>query len=75
MMLGEIIDPQRDETDISKEQGTFATFSGILQSKRTTRGWELWVQWKYFSTDWVGLNYFKESHPVDLAQYVVVIKI
>ena len=40
MMMDEIIYHRRDDTSISKEQGTFMTSSGLLLKNSTTRGWE-----------------------------------
>ena len=43
MILDEITDHQRDDTDISKVQGYFKKESGILRNKRTNRGWDICV--------------------------------
>ena len=40
-------------------------------NKRTTRGWELLVEWKDGSMNWVPLKDLKNSNPVDLAEYAV----
>ena len=70
-----IIGHQRDENGIPKGQGYFTTLSGILRKKKDTRGWDICFQWKDVRTDWVDLKYLKESHPVDIVQYVVGSKI
>ena len=37
---------------------------------RSTRGWQLCVQWKDGSTSWEKLSDLKESHPIETAEYV-----
>ncbi|GFH50450.1 Blackbeard [Chaetoceros tenuissimus] len=40
--------------------------------KKTTRGWELLVEWKDGMMSWVPLKDLKNSNPVELAQYAVM---
>eukprot|EP00980_Cylindrotheca_fusiformis_P025867 scaffold14744_cov71-Cylindrotheca_fusiformis.AAC.1 len=70
-MLDEICDHRRTKDAIPKEQGTFLTPRGLTRKKRTTRGWEVCVQWKDGSTDWIALKDLKDSYPVELAEYAV----
>ena len=37
--------------------------------KKTTKGWELFVQWKDGSGNWVSLKDLKDSYPLELAKY------
>ena len=37
--------------------------------RRSTRGWQLCVQWKDGSTPWQKLSDMKEFHPVEVAEY------
>ena len=69
MMLDEIIDHRITRDAIPKERGTYVNSYGVRRPKLTTRGWELLIQWKDGSTDWVALKDFKESYPVELAHY------
>ena len=71
MLFSKIIDHRVTQDAIPKSQGTFITPSGAIRKKRTTRGWELCVQWKGGSTEWVELKDLKESYPVQLAEYAV----
>ena len=71
MMLEEIIDHRSTQAAISKPEGTYTNQYGVRRQKQTTRGWELLVQWKDGSTDWVALKDFKETYPVELAHYAV----
>jgi hypothetical protein len=71
MMLEEILDHCTTREAIPKSQGTYVNQYGVKRQKHTTRGWELLIQWKDGSTDWVALKDFKESYPVELALYAV----
>ena len=71
MMLEEIIDHRTTPEAIPMGQGTYVNQYGVRRQKQTTRGWELLIQWKDGSTDWVALKDFKESYPVELALYAV----
>ncbi len=65
LMLDKIIDHRTNREAISKCQGTYMSRYGIKQQKRTPRRWELLIQWKDGSTDWVALKDLKESYPVE----------
>eukprot|EP00978_Attheya_sp_CCMP212_P042033 scaffold249537_cov35-Attheya_sp.AAC.1 len=71
MMLDEIVDHRRLESAIPKSKGTYETQRGLTQNVRTTKGWEICVQWKDGSTDWIALKDLKESYPVELAEYAI----
>ena len=43
--------------------------------RRTTKGWQLLLQWKDGSTSWTPLKDLKESNPVEVAEYAVANKI
>ena len=68
-MLEEIIDHRVLPDAIPKSKGTFVTKRGLKRKVRTTKGWEILVQWKDGSTDWIALKDLKESYPVELARY------
>ena len=54
MMLNEIIDHRAFKgTTIPKNEGTYKSNSGQERKKRTTRGWEICVEWKDGSSDWI----------------------
>jgi hypothetical protein len=38
----------------------------------TAKGWQLKVQWKYRSYNWLLLSQLKESNPMDVAEYACV---
>ena len=69
MLMHEIIDHRTNQNAINKEDGFVITKYGNKKKKMTTRGWELCVNWKDGSTDWVALKDLKNSYPVELAEY------
>jgi hypothetical protein len=69
MMLDKIINHRSTRDAIPKEWGTCVNSYGVQRPKLTTQGWELLIQWKDGSTDWVALKEFKESYPMELAHY------
>ena len=71
MLFDEIIDHRRSSKAIGKEEGFYLNPSGIRSRIRTTKGWQVCIQWKDGSTDWVELKDFKASYPVELAEYAL----
>ena len=45
------------------------TLHGKTYKERTTRGWQLCIEWKDKSTSWERLSDMKESYPVEVAEY------
>jgi hypothetical protein len=39
--------------------------------KKTTKGWELLVEWKDGSSTWVPLRELKETNPIEIAEYAI----
>ena len=71
MLLSEIIDHQKDDSAIPKEQSYNNTHTGTRRQKQTTRGWEICVEWKDGSQTWVALNDLTHVYPVQLAEYAI----
>lgn len=69
LMIDEIMDHRTDPSAIPKSKGTYQTKFGATRKVHTTRGWELYVQWKDGSANWVALKDLKESYPVEIATY------
>ena len=74
-MLSEIIDHRVLSDAIPQSQGTYENAYGVKRKKATTRGWQVLVEWRDGSTDWIELKDLKESYPVELAMYAVDHKI
>ena len=71
LLLDEILDHRTTAEAIPKSKGTYTSQSGFERKKLTTRGWEICVQWKDASTDWIKLKDLKDAYPVPLADYAV----
>ena len=69
------MDHRTSEETIKKRQGTYVTETGNIRKKRTTAGWEILVQWKDNTHDWIKLKDLKESYPVELMEYATRKKI
>jgi hypothetical protein len=75
MMLSEILEHRVLPDAIPQSEGTYVNAYGVKRRKATTRGWELLVEWKDGSSDWIALKDLKDSYPVELALYATNRKI
>lgn len=75
LLMEEITDHRKDATAVGIDDGYTARQGSNRQRRRTTKGWQLLVQWKDGTTSWASLADLKESNPVQLAEYAVVNKI
>ena len=71
-LLDEIIDHRKDETALSKSDGTILSANGQYRKRQTTKGWELLIKWKDGAETWVALKDAKESYPVEIADYSIL---
>ena len=70
MLMQEIIDHRVDTSQaIPKSEGEYTNKHGVKSKIRTTKGWELCVEWRDGSTDWLSLKDIKQSYPVEAAIY------
>ena len=69
--MDDIIDYHRDDTAIDKVDAFVVMSNGMKHQKLTTNGWQLLVQWKDSSTNWVSLKDMKDSYPVQVVDYAV----
>jgi hypothetical protein len=74
VLLKEISDHRKNAQAVSIDDG-FVTVNGQRRPKRTTKGWELLVEWKDGAVTWVPLKDIKESNPVEVAEYAIANKI
>ena len=66
-----IVDYRRSETGaVNKDDGYVITRRGKKQLRKTTKGWLLLIRWKDQTESWVPLKDMKESHPVEVAEFV-----
>ena len=70
-LLAEISDHYSDATAISKSNGCIQSKNDNAVPKKTTRGWQIEVEWKDGSISWVPMRDMKISYPVELAEYAI----
>ena len=75
LLMEEIIDHRKNEHAIDKKNALYTTKQGTKKRRITTIGWEVCVQWKDGSSNWIALKDMKNSYPVELAEYAVMNKI
>ena len=75
LLLKEIVDHRSDASAIPISDGFTTSKNGNRSPKQTTRGWELLVEWKDQTTNWIPLKDLKESNPVELAEYAMANKL
>ena len=75
VLLDEIIDHRTDGTEVKQQDAFILNKSGAKRQRETTKGWEILVQWKDGSTNWVKLKDIKESYPIQVAEYAVMTRI
>ena len=75
-LLKEITDHRKDLSAVSISDGYYVVSkNGNRKPKTTTRGWELLVNWKDGSSDWVKLKDIKDLYPIEIAEYAVASRI
>lgn len=70
LLLDAIVDHRTDGNEI-QHADRFVTKGGRQYLKKTTKGWDLCVEWKDKSTSWERLSDLKESFPIEVAEYAV----
>ena len=73
-LLREIVDHRKDDTALSEEQSWIKHGSNPVRRK-TTKGWQLLVEWAEGTSDWIPLKDLKETHPIEVAEYARANKI
>ena len=71
VLLSKIIDYRTTGKEVKQQDTFITTRTGTKRRRETTIGWELLVQWKDGSTNWIALKDLKESYPVQVAEYSV----
>ena len=74
-ILKEITDHRRRRGAIAKKDGYTVSHNGNRHPKKTTRGWDLLVEWCDGQTAWVPLKDIKDLNLLEVAHYAVVNKI
>ena len=71
VLLNEIIDYCTTGNKVRQQDTFITTRTGTKRRHETTIGWDLLVQWKDGSTNWIALKDLKESYPVQVVEYSV----
>ena len=71
VLLDEIIDYCTTGKEVKQQDAFITTRTSTKRRHETTIGWDLLVQWKDGSTNWIALKDLKESYPVQVAEYSV----
>jgi len=56
---------------LDMENGYTVSANGNKVPKRTTKGWQLQVEWKGGEQEWIPLKDLKASNPIEVAEYAV----
>jgi hypothetical protein len=75
MLMKEISDHRKDKTAVPISDGMITMKNGRMFRKKTTKGWQVLVEWKEGGSDWISLKDLKESYPVEVAEYAKANKI
>ena len=75
VLFEEIVAHRTNGKELKQQEAFITTSSGTKRRKETTIGWEILAKWKDGSTTWIALKDFKESYPVQLAEYAVSARI
>ena len=69
-LLKSIIDYRKDESvAVPKSEKHVTTRRGGKRLRKTTKGFDLLIQWADQSESWVPLKDLKESHPIETAEF------
>ena len=71
VLMNEIIDYRTNGTELKQQDAFITTKTGTKCRQETTKGWELLIEWKDGSTNWVTLKDIKESYPVQVAEFAL----
>jgi hypothetical protein len=75
VLLDAIVDYRKDPSMAVAWNDQVTVIDGKKIVKRSTRGWELWCEWKDGSTSWQKLSNLKESHPLQVAEFTFAAQI
>ena len=75
IMFQEIVDHRVDGKEMKQQDAFITTKTGTRHRRETAQGWEILVQWKDGSSNWIAMKYMKDSYPIQLAEYAVTCKL
>ena len=69
-LMDGIVGHRTDGRAVKQSYGYVVSKNDKRTRRRTTKGWHFNVNWKDGATSWVPLRELKESHPIQVAEYV-----
>jgi hypothetical protein len=69
------VDHWTNGLEVKQKDAFILIQTGTRRRRETAQGWEILVQRKDGSTTWVALKDMKNSHPLQLAEYAVQMRI
>ena len=69
VLFDDIVDHRVNGKQLTQSKNIITTKSGGKRYKQSTKGWEIFLQWKDGSTTWEALKDVKNAYPVQLAEY------
>ena len=72
LLFNAIIDSRNDGTQIKEGESFIHMYNGNKRRRDNTKGWEVFIQWKYGSSTWNQVKDVKESFPVQLKDYALL---
>lgn len=70
LLLSGIVDHRKNDNAVDRAD-MYIQHGSNRQLRKTTKGWQLCVEWKDGSTSWERLADLKESNPVEVADYAM----
>ena len=75
VLFDEVVNHRVDGTE-TMQQGAFVVSNNSGKRRgKTTKGWEILIQWKDSSTTWESMKYVKKLYPLQIAEYYHQIRI
>ena len=69
VLIDSIIDSRTDGNEITSDNSFILSPNGGKRRRKTTKGWEILIQWKDGSSTWEAMKDVKDCYPVQLAEY------
>ena len=71
VLMKEIIDYRTNGQEVKHQDAFITTKTGTKRRRETTKGWEILIEWKDGSMNWVALKDVKKSYPVQLIEFAI----
>ena len=65
-------DHRKNNNAVSKDNQN-VTVNGKSYKQKTTREWQVYIEWKDKPTSWGRLSDMKDSYPVEVAEYAAAV--